>query len=200
MPLDTLLGQLAGTSWVEWLGMVSGIAGVWFSIKQKLLAWPLFILCYSCYVAISYRLGLYAFMGMNLAFIGISAYGWLQWRGRARRDEAELPLSRTRRAHWPLIAAFIVLATGGIGCLLAHNEEARLPYLDALATSCGLTAQWLLSRKQIETWLFWIITDLIYIGLFAYGQSWPSVILFSVFIGLALKGWKEWRSVLRSQT
>lgn len=190
--LDQFLNQLANTTWVEWLGMVAGITGVWLSIKEKIAAWPLFIICYSCYVYISYSVGLYAFMGMNIAFIAISLYGFWQW-GRNRHGQIdELPITRTKKTHWPLVGLFLLLGTVGIGWWLGSREEANLPYLDAFATCSGLVAQWMLSRKHLETWIFWTISDVIYLSIFAYASSWPSVILFGVFIGLAVKGWHEW--------
>lgn len=196
--LDTFLEQLALTTWVEWLGMVTGIVGVWLSIKEKLAAWPLFIICYTSYVYISYQFGLKAFMGMNIIFIGISIYGWIKWSRTPAEGTPELPVSKTQSKHWALVAVFISAGTLGIGWLLQSTGEANLPYLDAFATCCGFVAQWMLSRKHIETWLFWIVTDLIYVGLFAMGASWPSVILFATFIGLAIKGYIDWRGQLAS--
>ena len=71
------------------------------------------------------------------------------------------------------------------------------PYPDAFATCCGLVAQWMLSRKHIETWI-WIITDLVYIRLLGEQGSLTSVLLFAVFIVLAIKGWRDWRMTLRA--
>lgn len=176
--------------------MITGILGVWLSIKEKIVAWPLFIVCYSCYVWISYRFGLFSFMGMNIVFIGICVYGWLKWARVPDDSSADLPVSQTRTIHWPWVACFLIGGTLGIGWLLASRGEAKLPYLDAFATCCGFIAQWMLSRKYIETWIFWILSDLIYLSLFAAGASWPSVILFTVFIILAVKGWREWRPQL----
>jgi nicotinamide mononucleotide transporter len=70
--------------------------------------------------------------------------------------------------------------------------------LDAFATCCGFIAQWMLSRKHVETWLIWIVTDTIYIGLLGVQSSWSSVVLFSIFIVLAIKGWKDWRQQLET--
>jgi len=191
--LDTFFSQLANTAPVEWLGMITGILGVWLSIKERVAAWPLFIICYSSYVYISYRFGLQAFMGMNIVFIGISIYGWLKWTGKISQQATSPAITRTSKTHWPFVLLFLAASTLGIGWLLSLGAEAKIPYLDAFATSCGFTAQWMLSRKHIETWIFWIITDVIYLAVFAHGQSWPSVILFSTFIILAIKGWKTWQ-------
>ncbi len=194
MSLETLLTQLAETSWMEWLGMTTGIVGVWLSIKEKVAAWLFFIACYVCYVYISHQFGLHAFMVMNVAFIGISIYGFWKWSRNRHGSIAQLPITRTKPRHWPLVGLFLLLGTLGVGAWLSSWEEASLPYLDAFAACCGFAAQWMLSRKHIETWIFWIISDLVYIAIFIISPSWPSVILFSVFIVLAIKGWLEWQA------
>ena len=196
--LDQFLTQLAATSWAEWLGMATGILGVWLSIKEKIAAWPLFITCYACYVYVSYQFGLFAFMGMNIVFIGISLYGFWKWSRNRSTGGDELPITETRKLHWPIVFSVLLLGTIGIGWFLDSKDNSNLPYLDALAACCGFVAQWMLSRKQIETWAFWILSDLIYLGIFLQGASWPSVILFTTFIILAIKGWLEWRPLIRS--
>ncbi|MFP4156937.1 MAG: nicotinamide riboside transporter PnuC [Opitutales bacterium] len=197
--LDQLLTQLAATSWVEWLGMTAGILGVWLSIKEKIAAWPLFITCYGCYVYISYQFGLFAFMGMNIVFIAISLYGLWKWSHNRSSGKDALPITSTRKRHWAIIFTFLLLGTIGIGGLLDSRGSSNWPYWDALATCCGFVAQWMLSRKHIETWIFWILSDLIYLAIFFQEPSWPSVILFTTFIFLALKGWFDWRPLVRTQ-
>lgn len=181
---------------MEWVGTVTGIAGVWLSIKEKALAWPSFILCYICYVYISYDFGLPALMGMNVLFIGISFYGWAKWR-QSGSSEAKVHISITPRSHWPLVVAFICASTIGLGWLLMLSGGASQPYADAFAASCALTAQWMLSRKHIETWIFWLISDVTYVILFALGGLWPTVVLFTIFTGLAIKGWCDWSQQIR---
>jgi nicotinamide mononucleotide transporter len=55
----------------------------------------------------------------------------------------------------------------------------------------------MLTRKQIETWLFWILSDIIYLSLYAIDQIWPTALLFLAFTGLALKGWRDWKQQLQ---
>jgi len=175
--------------------MTTGIFGVWLSIKERVWAWPFFITCYACYVYISYTFELPALMFMNAAFIGLAFYGWAKWT-RLAGDNEPLRVSRTSASHWPLITAFIAIGTYIFGGLIAKYGGANYPYLDAFATCCGFTAQWMLGRKQIETWIFWIISDLVYLTIFALGSLWPTVILFSTFALLATKGWRQWRTLL----
>jgi nicotinamide mononucleotide transporter len=195
--LQVFIEQLLNTPPVEWLGMISGILGVWFSVRQKIVAWPLFILCYGCYVVISYRYGVYAFLGMNALFVGLSIYGWIKW-SRGAGESGPAKITRTSRKQWLLLALLIAGGTLAIGWLLGFLGEANYPFADALATCCALVAQWMLGRKQIETWLLWIVADLIYLVLFILGGSFPTVVLFALFLILAVKGWRDWSRALRT--
>jgi nicotinamide mononucleotide transporter len=194
--LSIIWEKIAATSWIEWLGMLTGVIGVWLSIKERIAAWPLFIVCYATYVYISYQFGLHAFMVMNIAFIGISLYGWRKWSSASADTADEVQISKTPRKHLAIAALLLAIGTVVIGRTLQITGEAYMPYLDAFATCCGFTAQWMLSRKHVETWILWIATDAIYIGLMGMQGSWSSVILFSIFIVLAIKGWCDWNRPL----
>lgn len=178
--------------------MVTGIVGVWLSIKEKIYAWPLFILCYGAYVYISFRGNYYAFGGMNILFIGVAAYGWLKWARSDNPAGEAVAVSHLAPKHRWIVAVFICVCTVGLGWILASTGEARLPYLDAFAAACGLSAQWMLGRKHVENWLCWIAADIVYLSFFLNDRTWPSVILFAVFIGLAIKGWREWSAIIQT--
>lgn len=189
--------QLRAISPVDWFAMATGILGVYLSIKEKVFAWPLFISCYVAYVYISFRGNYYAFGGLNIAFVAVASYGWYKWaKPKVKSGDRDVHISHIHAKHRWMVAAFIVLGTMGIGWLLASFDQARLPYYDAFATTCALTAQWMLSRKHIENWLFWILSDIVYLIFFFNDQIWPSVILFTAFIGLAIKGWLEWKAII----
>lgn len=194
--MDTFLTQLSEISLIDWFAMVTGIAGVWLSIKEKVLAWPLFILCYASYVYISFRGNYYAFGGMNIIFVAVASYGWFKWASAKSEGGSQIKISHLAPQHRWIIGVFICLCTLGLGWLLASTGEARLPYYDAFATACALSAQWMLSRKHIENWFFWIIADSVYLVFFFNDRIWPSVILFTVFIILAIKGWIEWKAII----
>ena len=74
--MQTIIDQLLATSWIEWLGTITGVVGVYLSIKEKVVAWLLFIVCYSAYVYLSWQAELYAALKMHVVFIVISIYGW----------------------------------------------------------------------------------------------------------------------------
>jgi nicotinamide mononucleotide transporter len=194
--LEELLRQIAATGWVEWLGTLSGIAGVWASIKERVAAWPLFITCYASYIYLSGQAGLHGALLMNAVFVAISLYGWACWTRPRRKNAPALRIGRIppRKA---LLAVFLWAAgTAGIGWLLDGGGASR-PYLDAFASCGGFVAQWMLSRKYIETWICWTVSDLVFIYLWASQGYWMTVLLFTVFIGLAIRGWIEWSVCLK---
>jgi nicotinamide mononucleotide transporter len=192
--MDDFLSQISKISPIDWFAMLAGIIGVYLSVKEKTLAWLFFILCYIAYVYISFRESYYAFGGMNITFVAIAGYGWYKWtRSSESGDAPEVKVSHLPSKQYALVALCIGIGTVSIGYLLASTGEARLPYYDAFATSCAFAAQWMLSRKHIENWVFWILSDLVYLTFFFNDRIWPSVILFTVFILLAVKGWIEWK-------
>jgi nicotinamide mononucleotide transporter len=193
-----LLAQLSEINLVDWFAMVTGIAGVYLSIKEKVSAWPLFILCYAAYVYISFRGSYYAFGGMNILFVGLAAYGWLKWStSTVENGDSDIKISHLAAKHRLSVALSICIGTLSIGYLLSATGEARLPYYDAFATSCALVAQWMLGRKHVENWFFWIAADSVWLFFFFNDRIWPSVILFSMFIFLAIKGWMEWTTTIK---
>jgi nicotinamide mononucleotide transporter len=198
--LDTIWTQLVATSWIEWLGTVTGVTGVYLSIKEKTVAWVLFIICYSCYVFLSIQADLFAALMMNAVFIFISIYGWISWSKAKHSTEPGRAISRAPKVHLVPVGGFIIAGTFGFGWALNHYTEAFLPYVDAFAMCSAFTAQWMLSRKYLENWLFWTIANTIYIGLWAAQGYYVTVGLFSIFIFLALKGWIEWRGIIKSNT
>ena len=128
--------------------MITGIVGVYLSIKERILAWPFFILCYTAYVYISFRGNYYAFGGMNVIFVFVATYGWFRWSTSSKRRWRDPYLASPPAHHW-IIAAFICVGTLGLD-IYWNQREKRVSHYDAFATTCALSAQWMLSRKYIE--------------------------------------------------
>lgn len=201
--MDTLINQVQQTSLIEWLGTATGLLGVYLSIKEKVLAWFFYILCYALYAYLSYSIALYAAMVLNICFIPIGIYGWWQWsRPKPTGEEAvpqeELRISRLSGAGliWTIIIG--VASTLVIGTLLSRYTNGAAPYLDSFATSLSFLAQWMLSRKYIENWLAWIVADIAFIVLWGNQGYWVSVAMFVIFIAMAGFGYVSWKKEVQA--
>lgn len=196
--MDTILTQIQQTSLVEWLGTATGLAGVYLSIKEKVLAWPFFILCYGLYVWLSFGASLYAAMALNACFIPISIYGWVKWAKaeKARTAEEDLPITRLSVRGIGLALCILLLGTLVIGIALRSLTEGAMPFLDAFATTLSFMAQWLLGRKYIENWIAWLLADVAFIVLWGFQGYWVVVGMFAVFTVLAVQGLFSWKKAL----
>lgn len=183
---------------IEIIAAVLGATSVWLSVRQNIWSWPTGIANVVMYFFVFHHAKLYADMGLQAVYAVLSIYGWYQWLyGGA--GHTRLRVSRTSRR---LGFALAGLAVGGavlLGTLLYRNTDASLPFLDSLLTSTSLVAQWMMTRKLLENWAVWIAVDVLYVGMFIYKELYVTTVLYAVFLGLAIKGWIEWKRSLQAQ-
>jgi len=186
------------TNGLEYIGTIAGILGVWFSIKEKIITWPTFIICYTIYVYLAFKAGLLANMSLNVVFIILSAYGWWQWNqvGDKASPKETKAIEHISKKLWIINVLFWIIGTAVIGYLLENYTQSFQPYFDAFATSVAFSAQWMLSKKYIGTWLCWLISDTVFINLWALQGYWVTVFLFFTFMVLAIYGWRQWHHIL----
>lgn len=196
--MEAFIAQIQQTSLVEWLGTATGLIGVTLGIKEKVLAWPFFILCYGLYAYLSYGASLYAAMTLNACFIPFSVYGWWKWgmasrgKNKSRSSGESLAITKLTSRQRIAVGGIGLFATIGIGTVLSRHTEGAFPFLDAFATSLSILAQWMLGRKYIENWIAWFIADMAFIVLWGIQGYWVAVGMFTVFTVLALLGFFSW--------
>lgn len=181
---------------VTWLEIVAFGLAIWMvlcNLRVNPLAWPLAIAASLLYALLFAQSRLYGEAGLQFFFIAVAFWGWWQWlRGRGS-DGAPLRVRRlTPRGR--LMAGAITLAMWpALALLLDHATDSDVPWLDALPTVGSLTGQILLGRKLVENWPVWVAVNLVSIVLFAVKGLWLTVLLYAVFVVLALIGWRAWR-------
>lgn len=176
-------------------GFATGGVCVWLVVREHLWNWPVGLANNLFFFFLFLRSRLYADMGLQVVYFGLGIYGWLNWL-MGGRERTALGISRTNRAEWLGLAVGIPLGTAGLrGILLAVNGAA--PFWDALTTVTSLAAQYLLCRKRLENWFFWIATDIIYIPLYLSRKLPLTAALYAVFLVMCLAGvrawWRSWR-------
>jgi nicotinamide mononucleotide transporter len=95
------------------------------------------------------------------------------------------------RGRW-ICLAVLALAWPALGLFLKRFTDTDVPWWDAFPTAASLVGQWLLGRKYVENWPTWIVVNVVSVGLFAYKGLWLTVLLYTVFIGLSVLGWRAW--------
>lgn len=180
---------------LEWTAVVFGITSVLLARITHIALYPTGLLSTGIYVFICYTAGLYADMGINLWYVGMSVYGWWRWL-RPVAGKAELPIASAGRRHWQIFGLLSGLGLVGIYFLLRQYTDSSVPFWDALTTALAIGAMYLMAEKKIEHWLIWILVDAFSIGLYLHKGLPVSAGQFAVFTLLAVWGWLSWKKKL----
>lgn len=183
---------------LEIIGFITGVIGVFLTTRQSIWCWPVAIANVVIYSFIFYDAHLYADMGLQIIYIGMSVYGWYYWvKGDKKAEEKQVPVTLTSR-NWLLVhGAGILLGTLILGYLLQNYTPASLPYLDSFCTAASLSGQFLQARKKLENWLLWIGVDAVYVGLYLLKDLYLTAALYTLFIVLAWIGYRSWKKSLK---
>ena len=189
--------------YVELIATITGFLYIIYTIREHIILWFFGIISSALYVAVFYRTSLYAYSVLYMYYVIIGFYGWYNW-SRPIRSEAPNPGRLViRRATIPMLVsciAGIFLFMVPIYLLLKKYTETDVAWLDALLSSAGMVATWMLTQKFIEQWIFWIIIDGLTCSLMIYKGLFPSSILFLAYTLLALKGFITWKKELEAAT
>jgi nicotinamide mononucleotide transporter len=183
---------------LEIIATLFGLACVALTIRRNIWCWPTGLVQVFLYGWIFYRAKLYSDALLQVVYVALQVYGWYYWLRGGPRDQ-EPPIARLGRVGWPGWALAAAAGTGSIGFVMARFTDAALPYWDAAVVSLSLVAQFLLGRKVLENWVFWIVVDVLAIGVYAAKGLYVTTILYAVFLAMAASGWYAWNKSYRKQ-
>jgi nicotinamide mononucleotide transporter len=186
--------RMASMEITEALAFVTGAYCVWLTVKEHIWNWPLGIANSLFLLIVFMRARLYADSALQILYVVLGFLGWYWWlHGDAHR--AKLSVKRSPLSTLLVLVLLLIPATLGMTLYLQSIKDSS-PFLDALTTCLSLAAQYLLTRKFIESWLLWIGVDVIYIYLYASRDLYLTSVLYLLFLTMCLMGWKEWKQQL----
>lgn len=180
-------------SW-EGLAVLLGIAYLLLAARESLWCWYAAFVSTAIFLVLFWRVRLYLEAALQVYYLAMAVYGWWQWR-RPRADDgsAALPISRfSLQAHGVAIGGVLV-ASAVSGWLLARYTDAALPYLDAFTTWGSVVTTWMVARKILENWLYWIVIDSAAIVLYLDRGLYLTAALFAAYVVIAAIGFMAWR-------
>lgn len=177
---------------IELIAVVFGLLCVILTIRQNILCWPTGLVMVILYVWIFYHARLYSDMGLQVVYIFMQIYGWVHWAKGGTRNNT-LPVTLLSRNNTTLAVLITMFGAILLGTAMHRLTNASLPYIDAFTTVASLMAQWLLTRKKLESWLFWIVVDVISVGMYLYKELFLTSFLYLIFLALAILGYFTWR-------
>ncbi len=193
-------------SYIELLGTVFYLWSAWLISQRKILTWPVGIVSVLLYMALFYQIRLYSDMLEQIYYLVVSVYGWWRWSIPNSGKVLQIRYSPPRKIV--LIAAITIAISFATGALMSQIhlllpaiflEKASFPYLDALTTIMSFTAMWLMVQKRIESWYYWIIVDVIGIGLYYVKEVKFIAFLYVILLFIAINGSISWLKTAKIQ-
>ncbi len=187
--------QLAPFALTEVFGFVTGGLCVWLVVKQNIWNWPVGILNNIFFIILFLQARLFADTALQVVYVALGILGWYWWlKGGENKTKLIVSDAPKRTMVWLLIISAIATAIL-TQVLIIVNDSA--PFLDAVTTVLSLAAQFLLTKKYIQNWYFWITADVIYVYLyFSRGLS-LTAILYGIFLTMCIVGLIKWQKSLK---
>jgi nicotinamide mononucleotide transporter len=195
----TILGY--PMSYVELIGTILYLWSVWLISKRQVITWPVGIVSVLLYMVLFYQIRLYSDTLEQVYYLGASIYGWVIWNKSPKDDGQVVDVGYSGRQViivWVIITGVVSMLTsvlmGRIHLLLPvlFPEAASYPFLDTLTTIMSFTAMWLMARKRIESWLYWIVVDGIGIWLYFVKDVKFISLLYVILLVMAVNGLRSW--------
>ena len=188
-------------SYIEFFGTIAYLLSVWLVAKKKMLTWPVGIFSVILYSILFLQINLYADMVEQMYFLGMSLYGWWYWN-KTLNQEVDQGFKVSSRSLMAKCLAITIVGGVGFGIFLMNadsilpkifTEPASYPLIDAITTVASFVAMWLLSKKRVESWIYWIVVDAVAIWLYFIKDVKFLSLLYVILLGIAINGWLSWR-------
>lgn len=191
-------------SYIELIGTILYLWSVWLIMKRNILTWPVGIASVLLYMILFYQIRLYSDTLEQFYYLGASVYGWVIWN-KSPKDDGQIAdvLYSNRQAitFWIIITAIVSILVSILMSKIhllfpvIFSEAASFPFLDALTTIMSFTAMWLMAKKKIESWIYWIVVDVIGIWLYFVKDVRFVSLLYVILLVMAINGFRSWHKV-----
>jgi nicotinamide mononucleotide transporter len=201
--LQSIYEGLLNTGWIEAIAVIAGIVSVWYSRKENILVFPTGLINTTLYIYLSFRGHLFGEASVNLYYTIMSIYGWYLWTRRKEDQQTyALQITTSTKKEWiqqlAFFAAFYLVIYFTLIYLKTAFAPEAIPWADAFASATAYTGMWLMAKKKVESWIWWILTNIASIPLyFVKGYAFTSV-QFLVLLVLAIAGWYSWKLKARA--
>jgi len=196
--LQQVVSQFKQTGVVEWIGVVTAFICIYLAAKEHILNWPVSIISAGAYAILYYQFKLYGDSFLQLYFVFTAVYGWYYWL--KRKQHHEKPIVRLSALEWVNVLLSIAVLTIILRVLLDKYTNTDVPYIDGFCTAMSFVAQFLMTRKVLQSWVLWIIVDICYVPLLLYKGLASTAVLYAVLIALAVIGYIDWRKTWKLAT
>lgn len=189
--LSTALGEFNQNSVLELTAVVLAVAYLLLAVRQHIACWYAAFISTAIFLYVFWEVNLYMESGLQVYYLGMAVYGWWAWRHDKNDDNQGLRISTWSPGQHLIVIGTIVVATIVSGTLLSDTDQ-RLGYLDSFTTWGAIVATFMVTRKILENWLYWVVIDSASLYLYFDRELYFTMILFLVYLVIIFFGFRSW--------
>lgn len=185
---------------LELVAVFFGLASVWFAKKDNILVFPTGLVSTFIYAYLLWKWDLLGDSMINGYYFVMSVYGWYHWT-RKKGDVVVFPISTVTKNEKKIAVIIFVLTLVFVFLVYQYFDKFKdwYNYMDTFLTAIFFVGMWLMAKRKIENWIFWIVGDFISIPLyFCKGYTFTSL-QYLIFTILAIYGYLEWKKNLNNE-
>jgi nicotinamide mononucleotide transporter len=194
--LHQFIEGIKQTTWLEYIAVVSGIVSVWFIRKENILNFPVGIINTIAYIYLSFEGSLFGEASVNLYYTIMNIYGWILWMKKDRQHKPVVVVTWSNKKEWMyellFFSAFYLVIFIALTYLKKDFAPEAIPWADAFASATAFTGMWLMTKKKVESWYWWIATNITSIPLYFVKQYVFTSVYYFILLLMAIWGLIEW--------
>ena len=179
---------------LELIGVFFGFLSVWFSKQDNILVYPTGIISTAIFVYILAVYGLLGDMMINAYYFAMSIYGWYIWTRKV--DETHYtPITRATKTENEQSVYIFIATLIFVFAVYQYFDKWNnwTAYVDTVTTAIFFVGMWLMAKKKLENWIYWIIGDIISVPLYLYKGLVFTSFQYLLFTIIAIYGYRAWK-------
>lgn len=195
---DAIAAAFAAMSLWELAAVVLALAYLLLAMREKISCWYAAFASTAIYLFLFWDVSLLMESALQIFYLLIAVYGWWQWKNRSG-NRRELHIHRWSTGTHLTAVSIVALLTLVFGYVLQQYTNAALPYLDSFTTWGAVVTTYMVTRKVLENWLYWIVIDGAAIYLYVDRGLYLTAVLFVLYVILVIIGFFQWYALYKRQ-
>ena len=181
---------------LEIIAVFLGISSVWFSKNNNILVFPTGMISTAIFIYLLYKWVLLGDMIINAYYFVMSIYGWYIWTRKKDNSETQITSINSKEKKASIIIFVSSLMFVYLVYVYFDKWDSVTAYIDNLTTAIFFVGMWLMAKRKIENWIFWIVGDIISVPLYFYKGLTFTSLQYLIFTFIAIAGYYSWKKTL----
>lgn len=183
---------------LEAIAALFGLVNIILIVRRSVWNFPAALIMVSLTGVVLWDARLYSDAGLQIFFFIVNLLGWVLWH-RHKGAQGEVKIDRLGLSGQLAWVAMALSFIWGWGRFMATHSDASFPFWDASVAVLSICAQIMMTRRYINNWHWWIVINILSIGLYWQKQLYWFTGLYVVFLGMAIWGLVAWREAEADQ-